>query len=348
MAETGDCQRMIEMTRHSGQAAPGVWAAIDEEVGKAAADPADNHQPAWDEAVDDCPDGDVPSGSWIYLSSFGWIPGVHDNTLAGACSTTGYTSLSELQDYGVTYSQYRSHYDQLWPQGWRLYTLDTYVSNGQVLYNAVWRPYGNTPEIQLYGTSYAAFRGKYDQLWSQGWRLYILQSYVLNNQVLYNAVWRPGNVGETQDYSVSYAQYRADYDRLWPQGWRLYILQSYVLNGQVLYNAVWRPGQTGEIQAYGCSYSEYRYQYDQLWSQGWRLYLLQSYVLNGQTLYNAVWRPGNSGETQVYGWPYADYRRQYDTLWAQGWRLYSLETYVVNGSVLYNAVWRPGTLDRPL
>lgn len=29
MAETGDCQRMIEMTRHSGRAAPGVWAAID-------------------------------------------------------------------------------------------------------------------------------------------------------------------------------------------------------------------------------------------------------------------------------------------------------------------------------
>lgn len=29
MAEKGDCQRMIETTRHSGQAAPGVWAAID-------------------------------------------------------------------------------------------------------------------------------------------------------------------------------------------------------------------------------------------------------------------------------------------------------------------------------
>ena len=85
---------------------------------------------------------------------FGQIPGAVDNTQAGACSTTGYTSLSEYQDYGVTYAQFRTHYDQLWPQGWRLHILNAYVSNGQVLYNAVWRPAGNTGEIQLLGATY--------------------------------------------------------------------------------------------------------------------------------------------------------------------------------------------------
>jgi hypothetical protein len=93
--------------------------------------------------------------------------------------------------YGASYAQYRQKYDQLWSQGWRLYTLQTYVSNGQALYNAVWRP-GNSSEIQIYGSSYANYRKKYDQLWSQGWRLYILDSYVFNGQVLYNAVWRIG------------------------------------------------------------------------------------------------------------------------------------------------------------
>src|SRR5206468_8373018 len=134
-------------------------------------------------------------------------------TLGGVCSTTGYSSLGEIQDYGVTYSQYRSHYDQLWGQGWRLYVLDAYVVNNQVLYNAVWRPAGNTPEIQLYGASYSAFRSQYDQLWGQNWRLYILQSYVVNGQVYYNAVWRPGNGGEIQTYGATYAQYRSTYDQ---------------------------------------------------------------------------------------------------------------------------------------
>jgi hypothetical protein len=330
-------------------AAPGPLQLVtSHEVFEAAANPADDDVRGWDEAVDGCPDGMAQyGGSWINLS-FGWIAGVHDNTQAGACSTTGYTSLSEYQDYGVTYAQFRAHYDQLWPQGWRLHILNAYVSNGQVLYNAVWRPAGDTGEIQLLGATYADYRAKYAQLWAQNWRLNILQSYVLNGQVYYNAVWRPGNGGEIQDYGVTYAQYRSHYDQYWQEDWRLYILQSYVVNGKVLYNAVWKPGSSGEIQAYGCTYWQYRSQYDQLWPQGWRLYILDAYVANNQVLYNAVWRPGDEGEIQVYGRPYEDYRQQYDTLWTEGWRLYSLESYVVNRQVLYNAVWRPGTVDRPL
>ena len=149
---------------------------------------------------------------------------------AGACSTTGYTSLSEYQDYGVTYAQFRTHYDQLWPQGWRLHILNAYVSNGQVLYNAGWRPAGNTGEIQLLGATYADYRAQYDKLWAQNWRLHIFQSYVLSGQVYYNAVWRPGNGEEIQDYGVTYAQYRSNYDQHWQEGWRL--LHPTIIRGE--------------------------------------------------------------------------------------------------------------------
>ncbi len=201
-------------------------------------------------------------------------------------------NLPEIQVYGWSYGDYRQKYDGLWPQGWRLYILQAYVLNGQVLYNAVWRQSGNLAEIQVYGWSYGDYRQKYDSLWPQGWRLYVLQAYVLNGQVLYNAVWRQsGSLAEIQVYGWSYGDYRQKYDGLWPQGWRLYVLQSYVLNGQVLYNAVWRQsGGLSEIQVYGWSYGDYRQKYDGLWAQGWRLYVLDAYVLNSQVRYNAVWR----------------------------------------------------------
>jgi len=321
------------------------------EVFEAALDPAVDQSQGWDESVDGCPDGMAArGGSWIQLS-FGWIPGAADNTQNGTCSTTGYTSISEYQVYGWSYADYRRRYDELWPQGWRLYILQSYVTpNGEVLYNAVWRA-ASVPEIQVYGWNYTEYRRKYDELWPQGWRLYILQSYVMpNGQVLYNAVWRNGSLGETQTYGSAYNPYRTQYDQLWTQKWRLQSLQSYVTNGQVLYNAVWRPGDSGEFQVYGWNYADYRRRYDELWPQGWRLYNLQSYVMpNGQVLYNAVWRPGSMPEIQVYGWNYTDYRRRYDELWTQGWRLYILDTFVAGtGQVLYNAVWRKGTIDRPL
>ncbi|MFE8603476.1 LamG-like jellyroll fold domain-containing protein [Archangium violaceum] len=236
------------------------------------------------------------------------------------------TTVGEHKVEGVRYADFRAAYDELWPEGWRLHQLQSYVVSGQVLYNAVWRP-GTESEVQVYGWSYQDFRAKYDELYPQGWRLHLLQSYVVNNQVLYNAVWRPGTSGEVQVYGWSYQDFRAKYDELYPQGWRLHLLQSYVVNNQVLYNAVWRPGTSGEVQVYGWSYQDFRNKYDELWPLGWRLHLLQSYVLNGQVLYNAVWRPSTASEVQVYGWSYQDFRNKYDELWAQGWRLKLLDAY---------------------
>ncbi|WP_147451940.1 hypothetical protein [Corallococcus sp. CA041A] len=219
---------------------------------------------------------------------------------------------------------------------------DVGVPNLPGTFTAVWEP-STQSEIQAYARTYADYREKYDQLWSQGWRLHTLQPYVVGTQVLYNAVWRPSTEGEFQLYGATYTAFRAKYDELWPQGWRLKILQPYVVSGQTYYTAVWRPSTEGEIQVYGATYASYRSTYDSLWPQGWRLKLLQPYVVNGQTYYTAVWRPSTEGEVQVYGVTYASYRATYDSLWPQGWRLKLLEPYVVNGQTLYTAVWRPGT-----
>jgi hypothetical protein len=120
-----------------------------------------------------------------------------------------------------------------------------------VLYNAVWREPDQhvsgcecSNELQVYGWSYADYRADYNKLWSEGWRLYLLDSYVLaNGTVSYNAVWRPATHGEIQVYDNTYEQYRTEYNKLWSEGWRLYSLTTYVLPGDnVRYDAVFRTG----------------------------------------------------------------------------------------------------------
>jgi hypothetical protein len=93
-------------------------------------------------------------------------------------------------------------------------------------YSAVWRP-APSEEIQVYGWKYEDFRAKYDELWPQGWRLHLLNNYVVNGEVLYTAVWRPSTEGEIQVYGWTYEDFRAKYDELWPQGWRLHIVAIY-------------------------------------------------------------------------------------------------------------------------
>jgi hypothetical protein len=153
-------------------------------------------------------------------------------------------NLGEHQLYGVTYSDFRSLYNALYPKGWRLSILQSYVMpNGDVLYNAVFRP-GDSGEIQVYGWTYSSFRTEYNKLWTEGWRLYILDSYVISDgTVRYNAVWRPATHAETQVYDWTYSSFRTEYNTLWTEGWRLYILNTYVLPGDVVrYDAVWQEG----------------------------------------------------------------------------------------------------------
>jgi len=232
----------------------------------------------------------------------------------------------EIQVYDWKYSDYKTKYDQIWPQGWRLSIIKTRVINNEVRYTAVWRQPSNIGEYQVYGYQYNDYRARYDALWPQGWRLQLLSQYVIGGQVKYTAVWRQiGSVDETQVYGYSYNDYRARYDTLWPLGWRLYLLENVVVNGQTLYTAVWRRSSVPETQVYGWSYTDYRAKYDALWNQGWRLYILNEYVVNGKPLYTVVWRQSTAAEIQVYDWKYEDFRSQYDALWPNGWRLKLLE-----------------------
>jgi Bacterial tandem repeat domain 1 len=329
------------------------------EVFEASTDPADDKFSGWDEAADQC-DTSV-TVNWPGSITF-QIAKIIDNSSGGGCTATGYTPLDEIQDYGVPYATYIAEYNTLWKTGWRLYILQSYVLDGQVLYNAVWRPSGGVPEYQQYGVSFAQYIAEYNTLFPEGWRIYILQSYVLpDGAVAYNAVYRQGNAAETQAYGVTYSQYRAEYNTLYPapKYWRLYILQSYVTaGGEVLYNAVWRQPDHNvavcacddEVQLYGYDETDLRTKYDTMWTNGFRLYELDPYVLaNGNVAYNAVFHTSTHGEIQIYQADYTDYRAEYDSLWGQGWRLYSLNTTVLpGGDVRYDAVWRQGTYDRPL
>src|SRR6185312_1746992 len=247
---------------HSSQSSSAFWSAVPIDVGpnlalvsqhevqEAALDPADDNAGGWDEAADGCKTTVAQVNK-----PFGLV-GIADNSQNGTCSTTGYDEQSEIQVYGWTYPDYRKKYDELWPLGWRLYILQSYVVNNQIYYNAVWRKWMGG-EFQLYNGTPSEVKARSNSL-GDSWQLYILQPFVYQGAVRYNAVWRPaGKVGQSAMFDATYADYRANYDSIWPKNWRLQSLQSYALGGQARYSAVWRWGSVPEIQVYGWAYADY-------------------------------------------------------------------------------------------
>jgi hypothetical protein len=61
----------------------------------------------------------------------------------------------------------------------------------------------------------------------ENYRIYILNTYQENGQLLYDAVWRPGTNGETQLYQLGYSDYQKQYDQLWKAGSRIALLNTY-------------------------------------------------------------------------------------------------------------------------
>ena len=79
--------------------------------------------------------------------------------------------------HGVKYQEFRSKYDALWKEAWRLSHLSVCNPQAQVpLFTAYWEKKGG-PEIQVYRWNYEDVRAKYDVLWELGWRLKIIEPY---------------------------------------------------------------------------------------------------------------------------------------------------------------------------
>jgi Papain family cysteine protease/Bacterial tandem repeat domain 1 len=186
-------------------------------------------------------------------------------------------NVAERAVYGWSYDRFRAEYDELWKDGWRLQLLEPFVVDGAVRYSAVWRKLGNVAEKQVYGWSYDDYRAKYDELWKDGWRLHLLEPFVIGGKVKYTAVWRKTGGGEVQVYGWKYADYRKKYDELWGQNYRLHRLENYLVDGKLRYTAVWKPADGSEVQVYGWDYESFRAKDRAMQKDGWRLQLVDTY-----------------------------------------------------------------------
>lgn len=189
-------------------------------------------------------------------------------------------NIGEIQVYGYKYADFKAEYDKLWPDGWRIYLLSNYVINNVVYYTAVWRKSGNLGEMQYFSLEFDDYKEKNAALSKDGWRIYLLNNYVVNGKVYYTAVWRQDKGPEMQVWGKTYADYRAKYDDAWKDGWRLRVLSNYVLNGTVYYTAVWnKPQALSEVQVYSWEYEDFREKDASLRAQGYRLAILNTYAI---------------------------------------------------------------------
>lgn len=195
--------------------------------------------------------------------------------------------------------------------------------------NARWEA-GQPPQRSTFGKTYDEYRKLYDVLWTQGWRLRLLDAYPSPfwGSTLYNAVWEKRGGAEVQFYEMPFGEVGQQDARLAAQGMMLDMLQAVPTAQGLRWNAVWKPRKGNQPWVMGWTYENYRKKYDALWPQGYRLKHLQAYRLpDGGVRYDAIWEQSTRPELQFYGATRTDFQKKNAELSQQGWQLKILNTH---------------------
>jgi hypothetical protein len=119
-----------------------------------------------------------PEGIEVFGDGTLYFASIVDNTRNGACTTTGYMSMDEFPLYAQTSAQIQHQNEVELGNDYQLYILQSYVLDGRVYYNAVWRPQTGGSAAAPYDTgqeedfNYAApYLGQFNSVYDSGWGL---------------------------------------------------------------------------------------------------------------------------------------------------------------------------------
>jgi C1A family cysteine protease len=234
----------------------------------------------------------------------------------------------QIQGHGWRVADIEARNGEIGPKGYRIETLDIVVDDGKPQYSAVWHKLGDIAEKRLFGLGEKEYLAKYDELHKAGWRVHLLEPYVVGGVVKYSAVFRKApKVEEQQAVGLAFTAYEKKNAALRGDGWHVHLLEPRMVGKSLEYTAVWRKGKVEQQELYDASAKAYRAKDTELRAKGWSLFRLESYTSFGKIRYAAIWQQGGPKEAQSDGLTYAELRKKDAELRKSGWALTMVEGY---------------------
>ena len=233
---------------------------------------------------------------------------------------------------GWTLADYNKKRNEMNSKGWRIVTQQAYdIGSNQIRYDAVWKQ-GGSAQAYVLGWAPDDFTKKWEQMYSQGWRVLTQQAYDIGGgKIRYDAVWQKG--GPDQTWLRGWAT--EHYDRKWremnSQGWRIVTQQAYDIGGgKIRYDSVWKRGGPDQDHVQGWAVGVYAIKWNEMNSQGWRVLTQQAYTIDGVIRYDAVWQKGGPEQQWIRGWAPEHYDGKWREMNSQGWRIVLQQIYNIN------------------
>lgn len=249
----------------------------------------------------------------------------------------------EVARHGVPARDYQCLFDQAVNAGYALEWIDGFDVGGNVYYNAVFRPKGNTGWTAFHGLTGAQYQQHFDKYTSQGYRPYQVESYSGQGGTRYAVIFRKQSGPAYSAYhGLDAAAHQAKMDALGKAGYRPRNVSVVSSGGQRRYTALYEKTDLGSWQAKSqLTASEYQQAFDSNAQQGRQVVYLNGYVHGGQPYFSAIWSSKASGPYKAkHGLSSNQYQNEWQSNTGAGLLTRDVTGYSSGGSARYAAIWR--------
>ena len=235
-------------------------------------------------------------GTWQNLEQSGFQ--LKDIEVTSDTGTYLFSGLFELASgptaaiVGQPWPAFLSTWQGLEGQGQRMIDFETYLStDGQTrLYTGLFAAETYAPAA-LIGQSWNDFHPAWAQLESDGYRMFDIETYVVNGTRLYSGIFRPGTGKVGALMNQSWGDFLADWQGLEAEGYRMIDFESDGSPVGAVYFGLFAPDDHAPAAAIDRPWDDFLSTWKDLEDQGYRMFDLEQ-RLEGVNLYSGIYEPG--------------------------------------------------------
>lgn len=199
----------------------------------------------------------------------------------------------------------------------------------------------NFSEVAKHKVSAASYQSVFTDITAAGYRPVWVDGYEVNDEVYYNAVFRPAaEVSWIARHGLTQTEYQAEFDNL-PDGYRPLQVESYLSNDSIRYAVIFTKEEGPKWIAYhGKSEVEHVALFNTHTQQGYRPVNVSVVSVNGTRRVTALYDKADVGKwIAKHKIPSSEYNNEFKTNKEAGRYLAYLDAYKHDGSVYFSAIW---------
>jgi hypothetical protein len=241
-----------------------------------------------------------------------------------------------LAQHRIPASTYQAEFDKHVKDGYRLKVVSGYgaagLSEDDILFFAtIWEKSSGPAWLAEHGVIGADYQAKFDQHVKDGYRLKMVNSYLISATDAYATVWeKSSGPAWLAQHRIAAANYQTEFDKHVKDGYALKVVSGTripVLHE--IYATIWEKSSgPAWLAEHGLTGADYQTKFDQHVKDGYRLKVVNVHNVGGQDVFATVWEKG-SGPAWLaeHGVAGDDYQAKFDQHVKDGYRLIWVSGY---------------------